>query len=80
MYAELQIRGVLRKIQKYFSYFSTKTYFDTSLELSWRDGSRKGSQDMFMEKYGKISLKYPITPFIRSPADENFNKLKLPKR
>ena len=56
---ELQIKGgggggegVLRISQGSFSYFSTKTCCDPSLEPSRRDCSNDGLQICFMEKYG----------------------------
>ena len=33
-------------------------YCDPSLELSQRDGSNDGSQYIFMEKYGELSLNF----------------------
>ena len=45
---------------RYFPYFSLKIFCDTSLELSCRDGSNKGSQYMFflLRNKEKISLHY----------------------
>ena len=44
--SELQIRGVLRIIQRIF--FHKNIYCDSSLELSQKDGSNDGIQNMFL--------------------------------
>ena len=67
---ELQIRGGIADNSKIiFSYFSTKTCYNPSLELS-RDGPNNVSQNMFlwrnMAAYSGLSLNYPTYPFLSS--------------
>ena len=43
---------------------------DPSIEPSCRDGSKEGSQHVFVEKYGKLSLNYPECPLIWSSGKD----------
>ena len=47
--SELQVRGVLRIIQRqFFLFLNENICCDPSLEPSQRDGSKDGSQNMFL--------------------------------
>ena len=61
---ELQIRGALRIIQRYFFLFLKENICcDTSLEPSRRDGSNDGSQYMFLwRNTANYPLNISITP------------------
>ena len=61
--SELQIRGSIDdNSEDNFSYFSTKTSYDPSLEPSQQDGSNGGSQNMFLwRSMANYHLIIPIT-------------------
>ena len=64
-------KRVLNILQEYFFLFlNENTSCDPSLEPSRRDGSNDGSQNVFMEKYGLLSLNYLCYSFLSGALPE----------
>ena len=60
-------RGYLGQFKDNFSYFSTKTCYDPSLELSQRDDSAlMTGYNIHLKEYGKLTLNHSLYLFIWS--------------